>query len=690
MGIKLDWEVESDGGWDEIGEDPGAIAGRRRRLRAIRNILLALLVLFALGAGAIGYRLRQIAGQRRADLEALIAAETAALRIGDRRAFLAAQADVGEWVHIQDSTYAQYQALGPRVDVTGHVVTLDINGDHARADLREVLDGQPWLVTWFYRHDEQGWLHVPPDATFWGEQTTDDTTHVEYIYYEQDSDLAEMLKTRLDNWWQTACRATACDGWPPAIRLHIEPDPLVQVGWAAYDAHTLLVPSPHLTRRPEDGTIDPALTETLAANVALYWAETLLAGPPEPHSEAAWLQNELAVWLKGQLVPETASPSFLDPLADNYGPPFIHDFAADIRSGTPAIPALVSLTGIPAADLPLTWDSYITHRLQAEAALIAQGHPTEAATLYRDPQRSDQDAPSDYPTETAALPDTLQVVSTRRVDDILWAEVRFARSGDAGPRPETTYHLAFEPFRLVDDRWVHSTPVPADWGEALQSQSEHFILHAYTLDEPACEDLLPYLEQIYARVAADFDLADTSTPIEVFIAPPTADAQPPLAVTVLSPYAAVRPAEETPQYYVRATATRGLIEHITTQQLQPLAPDHPAAVAFVWWELEQVGLATDPIPQTAVEAQNPDDPPWPTGEIDFLAPPPPHTVADYRSAYALLTALTAAYGPEIMPRLMTNLPLSTDVDDWLLRSARITFEDIRENWQSAYTALPDE
>ncbi|NDJ54807.1 MAG: hypothetical protein GYB68_17190, partial [Chloroflexi bacterium] len=59
MGIQLDWDVESERGWDHVDEHPADIEQRRRTARQLRLIALGVL-LFGLGGGGAALRLQQV------------------------------------------------------------------------------------------------------------------------------------------------------------------------------------------------------------------------------------------------------------------------------------------------------------------------------------------------------------------------------------------------------------------------------------------------------------------------------------------------------------------------------------------------------------------------------------------------------------------------------------------------------
>lgn len=705
MNIKLNWEVESDGGWREVGEDPAAIAARQRRARQIRNAAIAVLVILAAIGGAVGYRLYQVGRQLRTDLEATISAETLALRIGDRRAFLKAQADVGEWVRIQDSAFAAYQALGDRVDVTGEIEDMDLDADKARVTLREQFDGQPYHVVWFYQHGEQGWQHIPPGAEFWGKQIREQVANVSLIYYEEDADLAEALKLRVNSWYEMACRATACTRQPGRIEIRIEPDPLAHLGWATYDESTLIIPSPRLTRFPADGSVGPELMDITAGLVAVYWSSAQFTDPPQPYSEQAWLRDELAVYLYNQFSEHVARPTFFDGSGETYGPAFVRQFITDMQFSESAPRLAATLTGTPAQDLNLYWDSYLTYRLRAEAALIADGHPTEAAILYRDPERDPQTALPDFPSETLAVPDSIEVLSVRQVGGLWWAEIRFAEVVEG--HPTNIQHRAFEPFRLVDGRWVHSYAVRDDWGGALEVSEGNVTLRYFELDEPGVAGLMPFVQALYAQVEADYDLAARPPEVEVLVMPASENISGggrPLVyprvvgqidshlvqVIIPSPYASVRDGDEDVVAYVRRIAARELVEKATAYKLQPFPANHPFGVAFMRWEMERRDIDVDEAIEAFVADEGRNSAIWPTDGLGYLAFTPPYSNTDYYSAYVLVRTMVNLYGPEVVAKMLYYLPVAKSVDDWLTLTAGITFDDILDDWQNLYLRLLSE
>lgn len=697
MGIKLDWEVESEGGWSEVGEDPRAVAARRRRARRIRNALVGALLLAGLVGGGVYWRLRQVEQQLRADLETTVAAETLALRIGDRAAFLSVQADVGEWQRIQSHTFDEYQALAPRLEANGEIVALEIGTSRAHVTVREVLDGEPYHVLWFYEYDrERGWRHVPPRADFWGEQREMQTTYFTLLYYEKDEALAGALSARLNGWWETACRLTACRsfGEPPRPEVRIEPDPLVEVGWAAYDRNTLLIPSPLLGRVPESGETDPALISALAEQIATRWGETLLGEQPDPYSEVAWVRDELTLWLRHEFDPSAPPSGLFNPLVEAYGPAIVPEYLDLIRRGAGAVPALQQVTGTPVADLPVNWERYFTYRLRAEAAMIAEGFTTEARLLFGDPERTEENGVVDIATEVMAVPESIEVQGVTYFNGTAWAEVWFYRQGASAGDALVT----FEPFRVVDDRWVHTLAYFEDWGDLLDERSPHVTLAYHELDASATEGLMAKLEAAYGQAVSDFGLSPAALSVSVLITPssqpgreapvaPEGQGAAVVPVAVLSPYASGRRPGVSVQEYLTLTTIQKMIESLVAYEVAPFPPHHPLTVALAGWELERLGVtppaAQDITPEAFISQPFSIETLWAEdGNMPGFTHGTATAPANELAARVLIDLLVERYGPQAIPALIRYLPDSISLDDWLSRSLGIGTAEIEADWQA--------
>ncbi|MCA9911566.1 MAG: hypothetical protein KC519_23085, partial [Anaerolineae bacterium] len=171
MGIRLDWEIESERErLQSAGEDPEAA---KRRRRALRRIILFTMLLVTIGACYVGLvllRLQQVDEIFRQNLLDTVENEVAAVRIGDRNAYTNIQrSDSEAWLQSQQQLYDDYQALKqqPNLILSGHVLDTQIDGPRARVLVQEIINGAQYARVWFYWRFDDGWRHVPPDYTFW-------------------------------------------------------------------------------------------------------------------------------------------------------------------------------------------------------------------------------------------------------------------------------------------------------------------------------------------------------------------------------------------------------------------------------------------------------------------------------------------------------------------------------------------
>lgn len=705
MSIKLDWEVESEGGWAEIGEDAAALAARKRQAKRIRTIIGILLGAGVLVGGVIGFRLYTADQQARSDLRATVTAETAAIRIGDNSAYLDIQQNIGSWREMQSERFSQYQADSSHVKTDGEIETLDMVGGKGRVVVKETVDDRSYNVVWFYQHDNSGWKHVPPEVEYWGWPHDFTSPHYSISYWDEDADFVRKLQDRLEAWWDRACRLTECHQGavtaPGLLKIRVEPDPLLQIGWAAYDPHTLRVPSPLLGRVPSDGSIDPQLERALAGFVAQYWEKQLLGDAPDDNSDLAWAHDEFRQWLGSAFVPGLPPAPLLTPLAETSGAPAVLTLIDRVKQNQDVVAALRDATGKDVSDLHVLWDRYLTYRLRAEAAMVAGSHAQEALLLYRDPERNGDASTLDvWIGLLNAMPDTITVASTRQVGDLLWAEVHFKRTQAAGENgtPTVATSMTNEPFRLANGRWVHTTATPEEYGSLMVQRGEHMVLHYQSIDAPTVDGLLPVLEQRYGAIVSDIGV--TSPPALDFQVSPTISGpgfalSPPsgypeespdgIAVWIGSPYSAIYPDEQPLQATLLSILTRDMVVQLVGFQVRPLNESNSLAVAIARWEVARLGLDTTGMSGQAVRpgATPPDtlDALW--SQAQDLSTGGEKAVA----ADALVSLVVEKQGPGAVPALLQNLSAATSMEDWLSRSVGLHAADIEAEWKLRLRAL---
>ena len=171
--MRLEWEIESRKTSKRAGEDPQARRARRRgflRLLLLIGIFIGLII-----AGMLLARQRLLDAHNQVEqlLRDTVRAEVAALRVGDLAVFLDIQRSASDdWLNAQRAAYQQYADMKASRDLklTGRILATAIDGPRGRALVEEIVDGTPYAKVWFYWRYDDGWRHVPPDYTFWGEE----------------------------------------------------------------------------------------------------------------------------------------------------------------------------------------------------------------------------------------------------------------------------------------------------------------------------------------------------------------------------------------------------------------------------------------------------------------------------------------------------------------------------------------
>jgi hypothetical protein len=409
----------------------------------------------------------------------------------------------------------------------------------------------------------------------------------------------------------------------------------------------------------------------------------------------AWAQDEFQSWLVSSFIPDAPPAPILGPLAETSGPQAVMALLGLVKQNDDVVNAARTVTGAEPGDLPFVWDRYLTYRLRAEAALLDGNHATEAIVLYRDPERLIPNALSGTPPEiAAAMPGSIEVTSTRRVGDLLWAETRFKRARSAVDRHGVVIEsvMTHEPFRLVGGRWVHTVPLDTDYGDRLEEQSQHIQLGYRTIDAPTVEGLLTDLEQQYMTVVTDLALTQQPNIIlemspfvysnAMAISPqPGRPVESPEGVKIWigSPYSTAYAADVPLREALRGELSRALVVHLVSYEASTLSSDHPLVVAIIQWELKHLGLDTTGLtPELYTQAATPPaslDAEWaeardgPTrGEV-------------YIGASVLIDLIVEKQGPQALPPLLQNLSSASSMEDWLSRSVGLLALDLEPGWK---------
>lgn len=393
MGIRVDWEVEAEREHVPVlGEDPQA-ARRRRQLR-LRMLLLILLLLALMAAVATGVllRLRYVDWQREEALRDTISSEVTALRMGDRALFLSLQRSAtADWTTRQESEFERYQQLkqSQEIALTGVVLDLAVEDQRARALVEEVIDGVRYGRAWFYWRYEDGWHHVPPDYTFWGDTRTAVSGSVRVRYNALDEPAAQAAVTLAGGWLARGCAALGCAS--PPLTLHITPGDGVTTGWSASEQDVLILPSPIVRGGGLDVPFDSASQLEAANFIARWLIDRTVPGGLPPESEAEYLRRASVTWLVGLFLDVGGASPLLESFASAYGEPALAAVLAGLGPGS-TVDALAAAAGVSAAPgLRVDWSDYLTWRLnsagssgqvvQAEQTADAAGNPLLSARV---------------------------------------------------------------------------------------------------------------------------------------------------------------------------------------------------------------------------------------------------------------------------------------------------------------------
>ncbi len=395
MSIRLDWEIEAERESLRGGtEDPET---RRRRRRAQFGLLLLILLVTVVIGGLVGVvvlRLRYVDWQIEQQLRDTVEAEIAALRIGDQSAFLRMQrSDDPDWLRLQAAEFQAYQALKlePNTFFPGEIVSVAFDGQTARVQIREIIEGAAYERVWFYWNyqidtesdgdgEVDGWRHLPPHYPFWGEVQTLEGSAVTISYHDLDAPVAVMARDQIDRWVGTAQEIFGVV--LPPITVEIVPDPGLIAGWVG-DTWTLRIPSPLTTRMRVDSPFDPAVQLIAADAVGDRMVNTLTHNLSMTYpADAYYLRRAVVSWLTGRLTGRQTNAFLFTSLAQNYGDQAVAAFMLAIQPDS-SVRLFADTLGLSSIDqAALDWRDYLTWRLALEGELISRGDENAFLSLY--------------------------------------------------------------------------------------------------------------------------------------------------------------------------------------------------------------------------------------------------------------------------------------------------------------------
>ncbi|MBW4435504.1 MAG: hypothetical protein KME04_00095 [Pleurocapsa minor GSE-CHR-MK-17-07R] len=369
MGFKVNWEIEAERErLPDMGEDMElAHAGRRALLRFIGLLLVLLLVVGGIVA-AILLRLRYVDFEVEQALRDTVSSEVTALRVGDSDLFLRLQRSASEdWLTVQRASFDNYQALKQQSDVSlaGTIRDIAVDGQRGRVIVEEIIGGAPYARVWFYWRYEDGWFHVPPDFTFWGDPGTIRAGSVEVSYQGLDSRFAQAASEQISIWLSRGCELLGCTA--PDMRVVITPADNVATQWLSQDPPYLEMQSPYLRGARTDALFDPVQQLEAANLVARLLVERALQPAPDASGDAAYAHRAAASALVGQFLNVPSGATLIDSVLASRGASGLMLFLGRVTTGEPIVSALTSPEyPAPASDPALDWRDYLAWRLGQE------------------------------------------------------------------------------------------------------------------------------------------------------------------------------------------------------------------------------------------------------------------------------------------------------------------------------------
>ncbi len=385
MGVRYEWEIEAEKTRvQRAGE--GAVFARRRRAARLRFLIFLLIILSIFGGiGAfVVLRLQTVEREIEQTLRSTVDAEVTALRLGDFSSFSSIQRSASpEWLQIQQQIFNQYQDLKMQegVQLSGQITDITIDRTRARVNVQEIVNGVPYTRVWFYWRYEDGWHHVPPDYTFWGELEVQKVQNVTVRYQLVDKEFGQALAESVASWLQNACSMLTCNPMPD-LTVEIVPDESFKVMWATGNEWHLQVASPYVRRARADMPFDVDLQLAVAQKLAdrLVFLSSNDLQPVYP-ADAFYLRQAVVSWLVGNMAQVSTNSYLMDSMSTNYGAQFVGQLLSGLRADS-NIGVLAQITGKSLEETGLDWRDYLTWRLNVEDDLIQKRDETNFLTLY--------------------------------------------------------------------------------------------------------------------------------------------------------------------------------------------------------------------------------------------------------------------------------------------------------------------
>ena len=453
--IRLEWHVESQKINKRDGEDPAARRARRRNI--FRLLLLIGLLIGIVIAGLLFVRQRLLDVQNQVEqlLHDTVRAEVAALRIGDLATFLDIQRSAtDEWLNAQRAAYQEYTAMkaGQDLKLTGTILATAIDGQRGRVLVEEIMNGTPYAKVWFYWRYADGWHHVPPDYTFWGEVRSIESDSLRIQYREVDEIFAQQLSETITAWLDRGCDILNC-GELPQMVIDVVTDAPQALSWLNESRLQLLMQSPYVDGARADMPFNIQRQLEAAKLIAerLITAQTgdLTVSYP---ADVFQLRQSVRLYLVEQFAQVDTGATLVKSLAGQYGIDKISQLVSRFTA-TADMSIIQQVIPAPIGQANLDWRGFISWRLNTEDQLIANRAESEWLSLYDTAQESVRVAA--YERYHANLPAQPQRVIKQQVQTAADGTPQLRMTVRTGAENTFRDHIIL--FNLVNSIWKRAS-----------------------------------------------------------------------------------------------------------------------------------------------------------------------------------------------------------------------------------------
>lgn len=705
MGIRLDWEVESESGSEAVAEDVAILEAQRRRQILTQRVWMIGAAVMIIGAALLALRARQVHGQRLDALNATVEAEALALRLGDKNRFMALQGASSSWRSEQGRNFDIFQNANPKITVTDEIVAMEINGDEARVSVRVIVGNEEKTAIWLYGYSaESGWRHIGTEAEPWARQVIEANGYrIEYEITDQET--AAEIDEIMRGWWFSA---QALSGMKEPLLVTIVLDDQKQrMVWEDKGETRLIVPS-----RDQDGgetkLFDPAFYRAFSMQLADRWMRYAL-DDREFAPEDSWIEAETQLWMRQIFDPQAIAPPVLSQLTAAFGIDFVPNLLLALRE-KPQISIELAMdqamsTSAPGAVASGRLDRYFTRMLQAELLYEqawGQADGWETTRLFSEQHRENVLRSSQTALASGRVDsESINVFDVELFGDVMWARVRFDYHDEIwqGADTITREMLIYVPFIRRNGYWVRTWPTDSDWGELIRMQNEWYSVSYYELDADRIDsNFAGNMWILYGEVVQDFGIEDRPY-FDLSLSPNPMGSRTiewshdriTTSVEVPSIHNYWGTSDEDYQFHYNKAGqeiVKTIFEYKAVRINLPML-DNYISRAIMEWEMDRLGIEYPRWDMPAIvppDAYLPDTlegiwnvETWRGGRAEHA-----ENTAQYIGARVLIDLLMERYGIEVLPEMIENTATNYDADTWLFESVGIRAAEIEAEWFARY------